>query len=63
MNKRGKDKDELRADDLQKPLDRMLGEAGATPVTDFEALLGGWPESELDDGFEDHNLKERKKDV
>jgi len=26
---------------------------GVRPVKDFDALLGGWPADEIDDGFED----------
>ncbi len=26
---------------------------GVKPVEDFDALLGGWPEDELDDNFEE----------
>lgn len=30
---------------------------------DFDQLLGGWPEDELDDGFEEWVVEERKKNL
>ncbi len=34
-------------------LDELAKAQGVKPVTDFNALLGGWPKDELDDGFEE----------
>ncbi len=34
-------------------LEELAKAQGVGPVTDIETLMGGWPENELNDGFED----------
>jgi hypothetical protein len=36
---------------------------GVGPVERLEDLLGGWPEDEIDDGFEEAVLRWRQQDV
>jgi len=44
----------LPTDFWNPPTFEQLAEAqGVKPVTDFESILGGWPEDEIDDGFEE----------
>ena len=35
------------------PLEELARQQGVQPVERFEDLLGGWPEDEIDDGFEE----------
>jgi hypothetical protein len=35
-----------------RTLDEVAAEQGVKPVTDLDETLGGWPEDELDDGFD-----------
>ena len=35
-----------------RTLDEVAAEQGVKPVTDLDEALGGWPNDELDDGFE-----------
>jgi hypothetical protein len=35
-----------------RTLDEVAAEQGVKPITDLDEALGGWPEDELDDGFE-----------
>ena len=44
-------------------LDELIEEAGQMPVANFDALLGGWPEEEIDDDFENVYREERKRDL
>lgn len=44
-------------------LDQMIAESGTLPVGKLDQLLGGWPEDELDDGFEEVYREERMKDI
>jgi hypothetical protein len=36
-----------------KTFEEIALEQGVQPVKDFDALLGGWPEEDIDDGFEE----------
>jgi hypothetical protein len=35
------------------PLEELARQQGVRPVERFEDLLGGWPEDQIDDGFEE----------
>ena len=43
-------------------LDQMIAESGILPVSNFDSLLGGWPEDELEDQFEEIYREERRND-
>jgi hypothetical protein len=36
----------------ERTLDEVAADQGVKPVTDLDEALGGWPDDELDDGFE-----------
>ena len=36
-----------------KTFEELAEEQGVKPMTNFDALLGAWPEEERDDGFEE----------
>jgi hypothetical protein len=42
---------------------QLMQEQGVKPVSDPRQLLGGWPEDELDDGFEQTIRAWRQNDV
>ena len=43
-----------------KTLEQIAAEQGKAPITDLSTLLGGWPQDELNDGFEE-DLRARRK--
>ncbi len=49
------DEIELRASEFWQhaSLDDLARQQGVRPVERFEDLAGGWPEDQLDDGFEE----------
>ncbi len=43
----------LRRFDHDSSFEELARLQGVTPVQHFEELLGGWPEDEIEDGFEE----------
>jgi len=48
---------------IAKELDAIAKAQGVKPIRDPRELLGGWPESELNDGFEVELKKWRKREI
>ena len=44
-------------------LEELALQQGVRPVERFEELLGGWPEDEIDDGFEEALERWRQHDL
>lgn len=47
----------------RKSFEALAQEQGVRPVERLEDLLGGWPEDQLDDGFEDAVIAWRLRDA
>jgi len=45
------------------PLEELARQQGVRPVERFEDLLGGWPEDQIDDGFEEALERWRQEDL
>ncbi len=43
-----------------KTFEELAEEQGVKPMTNFDALLGVWPEEERDDGFEEAVMRWRR---
>jgi hypothetical protein len=50
----------LRAKSRLRTFQDLAREQGVKPMTNFDALLGVWPEEERDDGFEEAVLRWRR---
>ncbi len=50
----------IRAKGHLKSFEDLAREQGVKPMTNFDALLGVWPEEERDDGFEEAVLRWRR---
>lgn len=46
-----------------KSFDELAREQGVRPVERYEDLAGGWPEDEVNDGFEEALLQWRKESL
>jgi hypothetical protein len=58
------DTSQVQVDFWRSPtLDQLAAAQGVTELCSFDGLLGGWPEEEKDDNFEETVAKWRKEDV